>query len=348
MLSCHPFVIRFRPWLTHFFRNAPYILGARSVLGPVAAGNTVVLKASELAPRVMHAIVAAFNDAGLPAGVMNMIAHEPQAAASVTAALIAHPSIKKINFTGSTAVGRIIGKLAAEQVKPVVLELGGKASSIVWSDADMELAADQCALGSFANAGQICMATERIVIHEAVKDVFKEKFFAAIGRRFPSADAFQPVINDTAASKVQRLIDDAVEKGASLAFGMTSDTVEQPNPRRKLPQVLDNVTSEMDIYLTESFGPVVSLFYVNTEEEALRLANDTEYGLTAAVFTEDLRRGLRFARQLETGAVHINGMTIHDEANLPHGGVKASGHGRFNSSLGLGEWVRTKTVTFRH
>lgn len=276
-----------------------------------------------------------------------MIAHEPSAAASVTSALIEHPSVKKINFTGSTAVGRILAKIAGQHLKPLVLELGGKAPAIVWEDADLDLAVQQCILGSFFNAGQVCMSTERIIVHTAVKDAFRDKLCHAIKEKFPSDDASLVLINNNAASKIDRLVENAVEKGANLLCGSPAQGESLSRPAR-LPVVVENITPEMDIYLTESFGPLVSLFYVDTEEEALRLANDTEYGLSSAVFTEDLRRGLRFARGLETGAVHINSMTIHDESALPHGGAKSSGYGRFNSSRGLDEWVRTKTVTFRN
>lgn len=293
----------------------------------------------------MWAIVSVFEQAGLPKGVMNFIAHEPSAAASVTSALISNPLVKKINFTGSTAVGRIIGKLAGENIKPVVLELGGKAPAIVWEDADLDLAAEHCAIGSFDHFGQVCMGTERILVHKAIKAPFLDKFAAAVEKMFPSGNS--PVlINSLAVEKNKQLVKDAVSKGASLLVG-SQDTQESSNTRLR-PFVLDKVSKDMDIYKTESFGPTVSIIEIETEEEALQVANDTEYGLSSAVFTEDLRRGLRFAREIETGAVHINSMSIHDESNLPHGGAKSSGFGRFNTSRGLDEWTRTKTVTFRN
>jgi acyl-CoA reductase-like NAD-dependent aldehyde dehydrogenase len=331
--------------LTQADRNAPYILGVRSIVFPLAAGNTAVLKGSEMSPRVMWAIASVFHEAGLPAGVLNTITHEPSSAPAVTSALISNPLVRKVNFTGSTAVGRIIGRLAGEHLKPVVLELGGKASSIVWEDADLDLAAEQCALGSFLNAGQVCMCTERILVHKAIKPQFLEKLSAAIERIFGKGEA--PVlINSVAVEKNKKLVADATAKGASVAFG-NANTQEVAKNRMR-PVVLDEVTKAMDIYATESFGPTVSVFEIDTEEAAIEIVNDTDYGLTAAVFTEDLRRGLHFARGIESGAVHINGMTIHDESVLPHGGVKSSGFGRFNGSSGLREWVQTKTVTFRN
>lgn len=314
----------------------------------MAAGNTVVFKATELTPRVMWAIASVFHEAGLPAGVLNTLAHKPASAPQVTQSLVANPLVKKINFTGSTAVGRIIAKLAGDSLKPVVLELGGKAPAIVWEDADLDLAADQCALGSFFNAGQVCMCTERILVHKAVKKPFLEKLAAAIDKLFPPSTrgGEAPVlINEVAVEKNKKLIADATSKGASVVYGDAN--AQEASPTRLRPVVLDNVSRDMDIYATESFGPSVSVFEVSSEQEAVDMANDTEYGLTSAVFTEDLRKGLWFAREIESGAVHINSMTIHDESNLPHGGVKGSGYGRFNGASGLTEWVRTKVVTFK-
>jgi acyl-CoA reductase-like NAD-dependent aldehyde dehydrogenase len=331
---------------------------------PIAAGNTAVLKGSELSPRTMWGICSVFQEAGLPAGVLNMIVHEPANAASITQLLIERAEVKKINFTGSTGVGRIIARLAGENLKPVLLELGGKAPAIVWEDADLDNAAAQCALGAFLNSGQICMSTERILVHRNVRAAFEEKLKGAIDKIFggggpQSSSSEAPVlIHAPSVAKNRKLLRDAVAQGAAVVYGDVVGKVdgdakadgnaeETGSKTRMRPVVISGVTTEMDIYKTESFGPSVSLFEVETEDEALRIANDTEYGLTSAVFTEDLRRGLRFARNIETGAVHINNMTVHDESGLPHGGSKASGFGRFNGSIGLAEWVKTKTVTYK-
>lgn len=331
-------VLAIAPW------NAPYILGVRSVAFPIAAGNTAVLKGSELSPRVMWGICSVFREAGLPAGVLNLIVHEPADAAAITRLLIEKPEVKKINFTGSTVVGRIIAKLAGENLKPVLLELGGKAPAIVWEDADLDNAAVQCARGSFLNAGQICMSTERILVHKNVRAAFEEKLSSAIDKIFGPQTEAPVLIHAPSVTKNKKLLQDAVAKGAAVLYGDIN--AEEASKTRMRPIVVSGVTTEMDIYKTESFGPSVSLYEIETEEEALRIANDTEYGLTSAVFTEDLRRGLRFAKNMETGAVHINSMTVHDESGLPHGGAKASGFGRFNS-IGLNEWLRTKTVTYK-
>ncbi|OLN82880.1 Vanillin dehydrogenase [Colletotrichum chlorophyti] len=332
-------VLAIAPW------NAPFILGARSIAFPIAAGNTAVLKASELSPRTLYELVACFHEAGLPKGVLNVVIHEPANAPAITTALIAHPEIKKINFTGSTSVGRIIAKLAGEHLKPVLLELGGKAPAIVWEDANLDLAAEQCAIGAFLHGGQICMSTERIIVHKKVSEQFQAKLSASIEKVFPGGSDAPVLINSVAVDKNKKLIKDALSKGATVVAG--SVEAEEASKTRLRPIVIKNINTDMEIYKTESFGPSVSLFEVETEEEALDIANDTEYGLTSAVFTEDLRRGLRFAREIESGAVHINNMTVHDESGLPHGGVKSSGFGRFGST-GLDEWVRTKTITYRN
>ncbi|KAI0434977.1 Aldehyde/histidinol dehydrogenase [Xylaria sp. FL1042] len=329
-------VLAIAPW------NAPYILGTRSVLYPLAAGCTVVLKGSEMAPAVMHAITSVFHEAGLPKGVLNYISTSPASAPALTEALIANPLVKKVNFTGSTPVGRIVGRLAGQHLKPIVLELGGKAPAIVWEDANLDLAAECCTLGAFLNSGQICMSTERIIVHKKVSEAFQGKLRDAVSRLWPDALIH---INPQAVEKNKRLVQDAASKGASILTG-DIDTKESSNTRLR-PVVIAHVTPDMDIYKQESFGTTVSLLEVDSEEEALRIANDTEYGLTSAIFTEDLRTGLRFAKNIETGAVHINNMSVHDESALPHGGAKASGFGRFNASAGLDEYLRTKTVTWR-
>ncbi|KAM0260831.1 hypothetical protein ACHAQJ_002598 [Trichoderma viride] len=333
-------VLSVAPW------NAPYILATRSMVGPVAAGNTAILKASEFAPQTMRALISIFHEAGLPNGVMNMIAHDRDSAAEITTALIANPHVRKVNFTGSTNVGRIVGRLAGEHLKPAILELGGKAPAIVWEDADLDLAAQQCAIGAFFHGGQTCMATEKIIVHKKVKSQFQEKFKAVVNGMFPSDGPGALLINEMAVKRNKALIENAVSKGAKVVLGDVS--AHEPRIAELRPIIIDKVTPDMDIYKTESFGPTVSLYEVETEEEALELANDSDYGLTSAVFTEDLRRGLRFAGGIEAGAVHINGMTVHDEAALPHGGAKSSGFGRFNSSAGLDEWVKTKTITFKN
>jgi acyl-CoA reductase-like NAD-dependent aldehyde dehydrogenase len=264
--------------------------------------------------------------------------HKPSNAAAVTRALIEDPKVKKVNFTGSTAVGRIISELAGRNLKPVLLELGGKAPSIVWKDANLKLAAEECAKGAFLHSGQVCMATERVLVHRDIVESFQVLLAAATQKMFSEA---RVLINKASVVKNKRLVEDALSRGARASYGR----LNTDSDLHMAPIILKYVKEGMDIYHIETFGPVVFLIEIDSEEEALRIANDTEYGLTSAVFTEDLRTGLRLAKGIEAGACHINSMTVHDETSLPHGGMKGSGHGRFGS-IGLDEWVVTKTVTY--
>lgn len=305
----------------------------------------MILKAPEASPATYWNLADVLHKAGLPAGCLNTIVHRPADAEKITSSLIAHPAIKKINFTGSTSVGAIIASKAGKYLKPTVMELGGKAPAIVCDDADIEKAAFQSCLGAFLHAGQVCMATERIIVHEKVADEFRAALSKAIERLFGSSGHDIPqLVSEIGAKKNATLLENALSKGAKLLVGDPTDTTTSKTQMR--PVVIEHVDSGMDIYHVESFGPTVSLYTVGSDDEAIKLANDTEYGLSSAVFTEDLRRGLKIARALETGAVHINTMTIHDEAGLPHGGVKKSGYGRFNGLAGLDEWVRSKVVTW--
>lgn len=275
--------------------------------------------------------------------MLNVITHTPEQGSLITPILVRHPSVKKINFTGSTAIGSLIAKLAGEQLKPCVMELGGKAPAIVCEDADLQTAALQCALGSFMYAGQVCMATERILVNKKIASQFRETLKMTIDQVFSDKSGIV-MINKLSPEKNRRLVQDALAKGARTFHG-NNEACQLPTAAT--PIVLEGITTEMDLYYTESFGPTVAIFEVENDEEAIRIANDTEYGLASAVFTEDLRRGLKIAKKIETGAVHINSMSIHDEPILPHGGAKKSGYGRFNGLEGLKEWVRWKTITWK-
>ncbi|KIY44580.1 aldehyde dehydrogenase [Fistulina hepatica ATCC 64428] len=332
-------VLGIAPW------NAPHILGVRAIAYALGVGNTVVFKGSELCPRTFWGVGDAFREAGLPDGCLNILFHRTEDAAIVTTTLIAHPSVKKISFTGSTAVGRIIAATAGKYLKPLLVELGGKAPALVLEDADVKLAAEQCCLGAFSNAGQICMSTERIIVHRSVYEPFKAALAAAFDRLYGATSPEPKLISAMAIVKSNRLVADAVAKGGSVLHGKLDTPVSEATRMR--PVIVEGIVQQADLYHTESFGPTVSLFVVEDEEQAIALANDTEYGLSSAVFTEDLRRALRVAKRIESGAVHINSMSVHDEPSLPHGGVKQSGWGRFNAGAGLEEFLRTKTITWK-
>lgn len=326
------------PW------NAPIILGVRAIAMPLACGNTAVLKASEQCPRTHSLIVEAFQAAGLPEGAVQIITNAPEDAAEIVGALIDHPAIRRINFTGSTHVGKIIAKRAAEHLKPVLLELGGKAPFIVLDDADLDEAVMAAAFGAFMNQGQICMSTERIIVVESVADAFVAKFKAKVDT-MPVGDPREgktplgAVVDQKTIDVVQALIDDALANGAEQVVGGSANGVLMP------AHVIDKVTPDMKLFRDESFGPVVGVIRARDEAHAIALANDTAYGLSAAVFTRDTARGLRVAKQIQSGICHINGPTVHDEAQMPFGGTKASGYGRFGGKAGIDSFTELRWVT---
>ncbi len=331
-------ILGIAPW------NAPIILGVRAIAVPLACGNSVILKASESCPRTHELIIEAFAEAGFPDGVVNVVTNAPEDAAEVVGALIDHRAVKRVNFTGSTAVGKIIAKRAAEHLKPVLLELGGKAPLIVLEDADLDEAVKAAAFGAFMNQGQICMSTERIIVVDAVADQFAEKFAAkakslATGDPREGKTPLGAVVDKKTVSNVNALINDAQSKGARILAGGTAETVLMP------ATVVDGVNADMKIYRDESFGPVVGIIRAKDEADAIRLANDSEYGLSAAVFTRDTARGLKVARQIHSGICHVNGPTVHDEAQMPFGGVGASGYGRFGGKAGIDSFTELRWIT---
>jgi len=334
-------VLGIAPW------NAPIILGVRSIAMPLACGNTVILKASEVCPATHRLIGAVLTEAGLGDGVVNVITHEPKDAETVAEALISHPAVKRVNFTGSTRVGRIIAAMAAKYLKPVVLELGGKAPLIVLDDADIDAAVDATVFGAFANSGQICMSTERVIVHEKVADEFASKLAKRVAA-LPSGDprkgdvvVLGAVVGKPTVDRVLKLVQEASAKGAKVLCGGESDGTIMKGI------VVDKVTPDMSLFREESFGPQVSITRVKSAEEAVKLANDTEYGLSASLFTRDIARGIELAKQIESGICHINGPTVHDEAQMPFGGVKASGYGRFGGKAGVNEFTELRWITIQ-
>ena len=326
------------PW------NAPVILGVRAVALPLACGNTVVLKGSEICPATHALIAEAFMDAGLPAGVVNFVTNAPADAGPVVEALISHPAIRRVNFTGSTKVGKVIAESCARHLKPSVLELGGKAPLIVLDDADIPAAVDGAAFGAFANSGQICMSTERIIVDRAIAD----EFVLQLGEKAKALPLGDPrkgpvvlgsVVDMATVQRCNALIDDALLKGATLVCGGRADSTLMP------ATLVDNVGPNMRIYSEETFGPVKAIVRVDGEEEAIRCANDNEYGLAAAVFSRDVARAMRVAGRIQSGICHVNGPTVHDEAQMPFGGIKGSGFGHFGGHAGIAAFTDLRWIT---
>jgi benzaldehyde dehydrogenase (NAD) len=334
-------VLGIAPW------NAPIILGVRAIATPLACGNTVILKGSENCPRTHQLIIEALQEAGFPAGVVNYITNAPADAGAVVEAMVAHPAVRRVNFTGSTKVGRILAQTCAKYLKPVVLELGGKAPMLILDDADIDEAVKAAAFGAFANSGQICMSTERIIVDQKIADEFAKKF-AEKAKSLPVGDPRKPepvvlgsVIGMHTVNHCNSLIDDALSKGAKMICGGKVETTLMP------ATVLDHVTPAMRIYHEETFGPVKCIVRVKSTEEGVACANDNEYGLSASVFGKDLARAFNVAKKIDSGICHINGPTVHDEAQMPFGGVKASGIGRFGGKAGVAEFTELRWITMQ-
>jgi benzaldehyde dehydrogenase (NAD) len=333
-------VLGIAPW------NAPVILAVRAIALPLACGNTVVLKGSEICPSTHALIAEAMQEAGLPPGAVNFVTNAPADAARIVEAMIAHPKVRRVNFTGSTRVGRLIAEQCARHLKPAVLELGGKAPFVVLADADIDAAVDAAVFGAFANSGQICMSTERIIVDEQIADAFVDRL-AARARALPLGDprkgpvVLGSVVDMSTVERCNALIDDALAHGAKLVCGGKAESTLMP------ATLLDHVTPAMRIYHDESFGPVKPIVRVCGDEAAIASANDNPYGLSSAVFSRDSARALNVASKIESGICHINGPTVHDEAHMPFGGVKESGFGRFGGKAGIAEFTELRWITLQ-
>jgi salicylaldehyde dehydrogenase len=332
-------VLSIVPW------NGPVVLAARAIAYPLACGNTVVFRASEASPRTHLLVAEALLEAGLPAGVLNFLTNAPGDAPEVIDALIAHPAIRRINFTGSTKVGRIIAQKAATQLKRCLLELGGKAPLVVLDDANITEAVKAATFGSFLYQGQICMSTERLVVDQAIADEFVRQF-AARAEALPAGDpattagcVIGPMVSSENGARLNALIDDAVAKGAKLVCGGHAKGAVMP------ATILDHVTPEMRIYDDETFGPITTVVRVQGVEEAIRVANDTAYGLSSGVFGRDVHRALAVALRIDAGSVHVNGATVQNEAQAPYGGNKHSGYGKFDGRAVIDEFTDLKWIT---
>lgn len=327
------------PW------NGTVVLAARAIAYPIVCGNSVVFRGSEASPKTHALIAEALVEAGFPPGVLNYLSNAPQTAPEVVDTLIAHKAVRRINFTGSTRVGRIVAEKAAQQLKRCLLELGGKSPLIVLDDANVDEAVKAAVFGSFLYQGQICMSTERLIVDEKLADEFVTKF-AARAKQLNAGDpavnpqcVIGPMINPSSGMRINDLLQDALDKGAKLVCGGLAEGAIMP------ATILDHVNASMKIYDEETFGPITVVIRVKTAAEAVAVANDSAYGLSSGVFGRDVNRALSVGMELEYGSVHVNGSTVQNEAQAPYGGTKNSGYGRFDGRAVIDEFTELKWLT---
>lgn len=329
------------PW------NAALALAGRAVVGPLALGNTVVLKPSEESPITGGTLWAEiFSEAGLPAGVLNVVTHASGDAGVIAEELVTHPRVRRINFTGSTVTGRRLAELAARHLKRPVLQLSGHNSLIVLADADLDYAVNAAAYGAFVHQGEVCMCARRILVERPIAAEFTARFTAKVaslpvGDPSDPATVVGPLINKWALSLVSRRVEEAVEMGARVLTGGV------PDPPCYPPTVLTDVPAEAELAFEETFGPVALLETVEDRDHAVERANATRYGLTAGILTGDTYGGLELARRLEVGIVHINDQPVNDEPQMPFGGLKDSGWGRFGLGFAAEDFTELQWVTLR-
>jgi acyl-CoA reductase-like NAD-dependent aldehyde dehydrogenase len=327
------------PW------NAALILSARSIAAPLALGNTVVLKPSELSPVVGGLLWGEiFAEVGLPAGVLNIVTHAPGEAAPIGDEFVENPAVRRINFTGSTETGRRLAEAAGRNLKRVVLELGGYNPLIVLADADLDYAVSASAFGAFLHQGQICMSTRKIIVERPIADEFAGRL-AAKTKTLKAGDPKEkdtvigPLITEAALTLVKERVEDAVSKGAKVLAGG-----EAVGPCFHATVITD-VPESSDFARLETFGPVVAVEVVDSADEAVARANSTSYGLSAGILTADTDRGFALAQRLESGIVHVNDQPVGDEPQMPFGGVKDSGWGRFGGQAVMDEFTEMRWIT---
>src|SRR5215216_8142829 len=327
------------PW------NAALILSARSIAAPLALGNTVVLKPSEWSPIAGGLLWGEiFGEAGLAPGVLNIVTHAPGEAGPIGDELTENPHVRVINFTGSTETGRKLAEAAGRNLKRVVLELGGYNPLLVLEDADLDYAVDAAAFGSFLHQGQICMSARKIVVERPIADAFVERLVEKT-KRLKAGDPKEhdtiigPLINEDAVATVKARVDQAVSKGARVLVGGDADG---PNYHATL---LADVPEDSEFARVETFGPVAAIEVVDGPDEAVARANSTPYGLAAGIITSDPDRGFSLAQQIQSGIVHINDQPIGDEPQMPFGGVKDSGFGRFGGRAAMDEFTELRWIT---
>ncbi len=329
------------PW------NFPLHLTQRSIAPALALGNAVVLKPASDTPITGGLLLAKiFEEAGLPKGLLNVVVG---AGSEIGDAIVTHKTPSLVSFTGSTSVGQHIGELAngGDYIKQVALELGGNSPFVVLKDADIEQAVKAAAFGKFLHQGQICIAINRIIVEDEIYDDFVARFLAHVktlnvGDPSKEDTAVGPIINAKQVESLKEKIATAQEEGAKMI--LSGEIKGQVVP----PHIFSEVTREMDLSRNEVFGPLVGIIRAKDEDDALSIANDSMYGLSSAVFTADMQKGLRFARGIRAGMTHINDISVNDESNVPFGGEKNSGIGRFNGEWVLEEFTRTHWISVQH
>ncbi len=330
-------VVAISPW------NFPLLLSVNKVAYALAAGNTVVLKPASETPVICLKIADLMAQAGLPAGVLNVLTGP---GALLGDYLVQDDRTGLVTLTGETKTGRHVAEKAAAKLKKYTLELGGKDPLVICEDANMDYAVEAAAFGAFMHQGQICMSVERIIVHEKLAEEFAKRLAAKaetllVGDPTKPETIIGPLINDQQLDTVHRHVREAVADGATVLTGGTHEG------RFYRPTVLTGITREMRIFREETFGPTAPVISFGTDEEALEIANDTEYGLSSGVITSDLQRALYFAENLESGMVHINDASVHDEPYCPFGGCKQSGIGREGGRHSMEEMSEIKWVTIQ-
>ncbi len=327
------------PW------NFPAILSSRGFAFPMAAGNTIVLKPSEDTPYTGGLFFAeVLDEAGIPAGVFNVVTASRDQVQVVGDELIENPAVKGVSFTGSTPVGRSIAAKCGAHLKKCCIELGGKDSLIIRADADMERATQAANFGSFMHQGQVCMSVEKVLVHDSIFDEFLHKFVEraaklTVGDTGNKDNVIGPLINERQVARVRAQLEDAVTRGANVALGGNIDGLFVH------PTILTDVTPDMDVYRDETFGPVVPVIPFSTDDEAIAIANDTEYGLSCGIITRDEERAIAMTHRLDTGMCHINCSSVNDEPNAPFGGTKASGLGRHGGRWSMETFTEIRWIT---
>lgn len=330
-------VLSIAPW------NAPVILGNRSVAAPLAAGCSVVLKSSEKSPLLSYLLVKCFHDAGVPLDTLQLVNVTLDDSPEFTKKMLSNDAIRMVNFTGSTAVGRQIAIAAASNLKPTLLELGGKNCVIVEPDADLQKCVPTILQNSWWHQGQICMSSDKIYVHSDIYKKFIDSCLLLAKKEVESnKDLSIPLRDEVGSKRVNDLVKDAVSKGASVIFG---DYSKEFSNNQISPLILEGVTSDMNIHSEEIFGPVFCVYRYDDINSTVNEVNLSELGLKASVWTRDTLKAIEISKRIQCGGVHINRSCIHDEATVPHGGVKSSGQGRFNSTWGIDLFSYTQAVT---